>query len=246
MMPVTGGEFGFILPGQMTAKQRAAEAAMSYVSDGMTIGLGTGSTADFFLKALADALREGRIKHIHGVPTSTVSERRARELHIPLGTLADFPVCDVTIDGADEIDPQLNLIKGLGGALLREKIVAQNSQKLVIIADNRKLVSHLGTNTPLPVEVLQFANEAHEAFLRSLGCDPILRVTQGGTALVTDSGNLIYDCRFESIDDLTGLDRALADRAGIVESGLFLGLADVALVADETGVKTINAYRKSE
>jgi ribose 5-phosphate isomerase A len=228
----------------MNAKQRAAEAAMSYVADGMIIGLGTGSTADFFLKALADALREGRIRNIHGVPTSTMSERRARELHIPLGTLADYPVCDVTIDGADEIDPQLNLIKGLGGALLREKIVAQNSRMLVIIADSGKAVERLGSKAPLPVEVTQFANEAAEAYLRTLGCEPVLRRAPGGTAIVTDNGNLIYDCRFPAgIADPAALDRALATRAGIVESGLFLGLASVALVADEQQVRTIQRGR---
>lgn len=227
------------LPGLMNPKQRAALAAMEYVADGMTIGLGTGSTADYFLVALAAALHEGRIRNIHGVPTSTMSERRARELHIPLGTLADFPICDVTIDGADEIDPNLNLIKGLGGALLREKIIAQNSRKLVIIADSNKLVPRLATRSPLPVEVTQFANEAHEAFLRTLGCTPALRQAPGGTAFVTDNGNMIYDCHFPPIADLSALDRALADRAGIVESGLFLGMADIALIADAASVQTL-------
>ncbi len=228
----------------MNAKQQAAEAAMEYVADGMIVGLGTGSTADYFLLALATALREGRLRDIHGVPTSTMSERRARELHIPLGTLADFPTCDVTVDGADEIDPQLNLIKGLGGALLREKIVAQNTRKLVIIADSSKVVPRLGTRAPLPVEVTQFANEAAEAFLRTLGCEPVLRTAPGGTAYVTDNGNLIYDCRFPAgIEDPAALDAALATRAGIVESGLFLGLADIALVADDQSVRKLTRER---
>jgi ribose 5-phosphate isomerase A len=224
----------------MNPKQQAAEAAMQYIADGMVVGLGTGSTADYFLQALAEALRSGRLRDIHGVPTSTMSERRARELHIPLATLADYPACDVTVDGADEIDPRLDLIKGLGGAMLREKIIAQNSRSLVIIADDGKTVPRLGTRAPLPVEVTQFANEAAEAYLRTLGCEPALRRAPGGTAIVTDNGNLIYDCRFpQGIGDPVQLDRALSTRAGIVETGLFLGLATVALVADGRSVRTL-------
>lgn len=224
----------------MTPKQRAAQAAMAYVSDGMTVGLGTGSTADFFLQALASAVRNGKLSDIRGVPTSKMSERRARELDIPLTSLAEVPVLDVTVDGADEIDPQLNLIKGLGGALLREKIVAQNSCQLVVIADASKYVQTLGTRTPLPVEVTQFGHEAQEAFLRSLGCVPVLRREHNGKPFVTDNGNFIYDCRFQSIPDPVALDTALGHRAGIVESGLFLGIARIALVADDNDVRTLS------
>lgn len=224
----------------MTPKQRAAQAAMAYVSDGMTVGLGTGSTADFFLQALASAVRNGKLSDIRGVPTSKMSERRARELDIPLTSLAEVPVLDVTVDGADEIDPQLNLIKGLGGALLREKIVAQNSRQLVVIADASKYVQTLGTRTPLPVEVTQFGHEAQEAFLRSLGCVPVLRREHNGKPFVTDNGNFIYDCRFQSIPDPVALDTALGHRAGIVESGLFLGIARIALVADDIDVRTLS------
>ena len=220
----------------MSPKQRAAEAAMKYVKDGTVVGLGTGSTADLFLQALAAALRDGRVRAVRGVPTSRQSERRAQHLGIPLTTLAEASSPDVTIDGADEVDPSLDLIKGLGGALLREKIVAQNSKKLVIIADAGKAVSKLGTKAMLPVEVVQFAHEAQESFLRTLGAAPALR-RAGDAAYVTDNGNYIYDCRFPGgIDDPAGLDLALRRRAGVVETGLFVGMADVALVAGEDRV----------
>jgi len=221
----------------MSPKQRAAEAAMKYVKDGMVVGLGTGSTADLFLQALAAAIREGRVKNVRGVPTSRQSERRAQHLGIPLTTLAECPYPDVTIDGADEVDPRLDLIKGLGGALLREKMVAQDSKKLVIIADAGKAVTKLGTKALLPVEVVPFAHEAQEAFLRSLGTTPTLR-RSADAVFVTDNGNYIYDCRFPNgIDDAAALDLALRRRAGVVETGLFVGMAAVALVADEQHVE---------
>ena len=209
---------------------------MKYVRDGMVVGLGTGSTADLFLQALAAALKEGRVRDVRGVPTSRQSERRAEHLGIPLTTLADAPRPDVTIDGADEIAPDLDLIKGLGGALLREKIVAQNSKKLVIIADSGKAVSKLGTKAMLPVEVVGFAHETHAAFLRSLGATPTLR-RSGDAPYVTDNGNFIYDCRFNGIDDPAELDLALRRRAGVVETGLFVGMASVALIAGEERVE---------
>ncbi len=219
----------------MNPKQRAAEGSLKFVRDGMVIGLGTGSTADFFLQALASALRDGRLKGIRGIPTSRQSERRANDLGIPLITLAEARP-DMTIDGADEVDPQLNLIKGLGGALLREKIVAQNSGKLIIIADAGKAVPQLGMKSPLPVEVAQFAHDMHASFFRSLGAAPTLRTTQGGAPYVTDNGNYIYDCRFTAIENAAALDAALGARAGIVETGLFIGVAGIALIADENGV----------
>jgi len=215
---------------------------MGYLHDGMVIGLGTGSTADFFLQALGGALKDGRLHNIVGVATSRQSERRALELGIPLTTLAQSPRLDVTVDGADEIDPELELIKGLGGALLREKIVAQNSERLVIIADASKTVMKLGTKSPLPVEVAQFAHETQETFLTSLGATPTLRRGSDGTAYVTDNGNYIYDCRFVAgIGDPQALSIALRERAGIVESGLFLGLATVALVAGDEEVRVLRS-----
>lgn len=230
------GGADILLP--MNAKQRAAEAAMEFVESGMTVGLGTGSTADFFLQALAAALRSGRLKNIRGVPTSLQSERRAQELGIPLATLGECPSPDITIDGADEVDPRLDLIKGLGGALLREKIVAQNSRRLVIIADQSKAVARLGSRSMLPVEVAQFGHATQEKFIASLGAVPTLRRSADGAAFVTDNGNYIYDCRFNGgIADGPALERALRARAGIMETGLFLGMASVALIADDTDVE---------
>jgi ribose 5-phosphate isomerase A len=221
----------------MTPKQRAAQAALKYVESGMAVGLGTGSTADFFLIALADAIKGGNLRDIKGVPTSRQSERRAIELHIPLFSLAQCPICDLTVDGADEVAPNLDLIKGLGGALLREKIVAQNSKRLVIIADEGKVVAKLGTKTPLPVEVAQFGYETQEPFLKSLGAEPKLRVGPGGMVFVTDNGNCIYDCHFkDGISRPAAIESALRHRAGIVESGLFLGIASIALIGNDAGV----------
>ena len=171
------------------------------------------------------------------MPTSRQSERRANELGIPLTDLSENFLLDVTIDGADEVDPELNLIKGLGGALLREKIVAQNSRKLVIIADAGKAVSRLGSKSRLPVEVVQFAQETQHGFLKGLGATPTLRVGADGEPFVTDNGNHIYDCQFAGIADAVELEAALRGRAGVVESGLFLGMAHVVLIADDSGVE---------
>jgi ribose 5-phosphate isomerase A len=221
----------------MTPKQRAAEAAMKFIRDGMVVGLGTGSTADFFLQALAAAIKDGRLHDVRGVPTSKQSERRSLHLGIPLSTLKDRPMLDITVDGADEVDPDLNLIKGMGGALLREKIVAQNSKTLVIIADKSKAVTKLGTHSPLPVEVAQFGYEVHEAFLRSVGAEPVLRKTPDGAIFVTDNGNYIYDCKFKQIDNPLQLETTLCSHAGVVDTGLFIGLAKVALIADDNSVE---------
>ena len=221
----------------MNPKQRAGEAAIAFVQSGMVVGLGTGSTADEFLRALADALSSGKLRDIRGVPTSRQAEQQARELGIPLASLAECPNPDVTIDGADEIAPNLDLIKGLGGALLREKIVAQNSRQLIIIADAGKRVQTLGTRSALPVEVAQFGHESHVRFFTDLGGKPVLRRTAGGDVFVTDNGNYIFDCRFEGIPDPRRLEEALRRRAGVVDSGLFLGLASAALIADDTTVQ---------
>lgn len=213
---------------------------MQFVQSGMVLGLGTGSTADQFLRALAGALKAGTLRDIRGVPTSVHSERRAQELGIPLTTLIETPRPDVTIDGADEVAPNLDLIKGLGGALLREKMVAQNSAKLVIIADASKAVQKLGTHSPLPVEVTRFAHEIQEHYLRRLGCTPVLRLGADGSVFITDNGNVIYDCRFPGIDHPHDLEHSLQRRAGIVGHGLFLEMASVALIADADGVKALS------
>ena len=224
----------------LTPKQRAARAALSHVQSGMVVGLGTGSTAEAFLAELAAALKSGQLKDIRGVPTSRNSETLARKLAIPLSTLADTPLCDVTVDGADEIAPNLDLIKGLGGALLREKIVAQNSKKLIIIADESKVVPQLGTKAPLPVEVAQFGYETHEDFLRTLGANPKLRMAPAGMVFVTDNANYIYDCHFPAaIKDPRAVEIKLENRAGIVDCGFFLGLASVALIGTEATVREL-------
>jgi len=222
----------------MDAKQRAGEEAVSLVQSGMVVGLGTGSTADYFLRALAQRIADGRLTDIHGLPTSRASEVLGRGLGIPIVTFAQRPHADVTIDGADEIDPSLNLIKGRGGALLREKVVAQNSTQLIIIADDSKKVATLGTRFPLPVEVTIFGYETQSPFLESLGCKPTLRMA-GDKPFVTDNGNYIYDCKFPRIDNALALERELGMRAGVVESGLFLGIAKVAIVAGKTDVERL-------
>ncbi|HEV8378475.1 MAG TPA: ribose-5-phosphate isomerase RpiA [Tepidisphaeraceae bacterium] len=229
----------------MNPKQRAAEAAMSFVKSGMVVGLGTGTTADFFLVALANAIKSGKLAGVRGIPTSKQSEHRAQELGIPLTNLVECPRADVTIDGADEIAPNLDLIKGLGGALLREKIVAQNSKQLIIIADAGKRVDVLGTKSPLPVEIAMFAHECHVPFLKGLGASPSLRPTADGKTFITDNGNCIYDCRFNRIDDPRRLEAALLDRAGIIDCGLFLGMASIALVADDQRVTELRASPSS-
>ncbi len=223
----------------MTPKQRAAEAALPLVKDGMVVGLGTGSTSECFVQALAAAIRSGRLRGIRGIGTSRQSERHAAELGIPLTSLRENPRVNITIDGADEIAPNLNLIKGLGGALLREKIVAQASQKLVIIADSSKRVTTLGMRSPLPIEVVPFAHETHVEYFRSLGSEPVLRLAPGGNPFVTDNGNYIYDCRFSSLPDPQAIENAILHRAGIVDCGLFLNMASLALVADDATVVKI-------
>src|SRR3954453_18844390 len=180
----------------MEPKDRAAHAALGYVRSDSVIGLGTGSTAEYFLVALAEALKSGRLSNVRGVPTSEQTDRRAREVGIPTVELVHAAPLDVTVDGADEVADNLDLIKGLGGALLREKIVAQNSRRLIVIAHAEKRVRRLGTRAALPVEVVQFAHETQAKFLAERGCTPRLRVNKDGSRFVTDNGNLIYDCRF--------------------------------------------------
>lgn len=220
-------------------KRQAAERAAEWIRDGMTLGLGTGSTVRHLLDVIAERRAEGAWREVVGVPTSEDTTARARALGIPLATLDERPEVDLTIDGADEVDPALRLIKGLGAALLREKIVAAASRALVIVADESKVVERLGTRAPLPVEVDPFGAAIQPAFLRSLGAEPVLRV-RGGATVVTDGGNRIYDCRFpEGIGDPEALEARLALRPGIVESGLFLGMATAAVIAGAGGVRVI-------
>jgi ribose 5-phosphate isomerase A len=206
----------------------------------MILGLGTGSTVRHLVELLAEALSAGHLTDVVGVPTSLRTERQARELGIPLVELADHPRLDLTIDGADEISPGLDLIKGLGGALLREKMVAQASERLIIISDDTKLVERLGMRAPLPVEVVEWSWEAHVGFLEGLGASVALRTGVDGEPVWSDNGNLFLDCTFSGgIDDPAALERTLAGRAGVVDTGLFLGMADEAVIASPEGSRTL-------
>lgn len=226
---------------QEALKKAAARRAAEWIRDGMKLGLGTGSTVRYLLEAIAERRGRGEWKGIVGVPTSEDTTRRATALGIPLSTLDETPALDLTIDGADEVDPELRLIKGLGGALLREKIVASASEKLVIVVDSAKIVTRLGTRAPLPVEVDPFGHTVHEPFLRGLGAEPALRRANGDD-YVTDGGNLIYDARFsDGIADPEEVGARLDARAGIVEHGLFLGLATSVVVAEEGGTRVMGS-----
>jgi len=217
-------------------KQQAAERAVDFVESGMVLGLGHGSTTLFALRWIAHLLQTGQLRDILGIPCSTHVEADAQKLGIPLTTLDEHPVIDLTIDGADELDPQLNLIKGGGGALLREKIVAQASRREIIVVDQTKLSPTLGIQWPVPVEVVPFGWRAQVAYLESLGARPILRLGDDGTSFTTDQGNLILDCHFGPIQDPAKLAEQMNGRAGIVEHGLFLGLATDAIIAKESGI----------
>lgn len=218
-------------------KRQAAAAAVELVESGMVIGLGAGSTALKALELLAERLRQGELRDIRGVPCSEQVAADARRLGIPLTTLEEHPVLDLTIDGADEVDPRARLIKGGGGALLREKIVAQASRREVIIVDEGKLSPVLGTRWPLPVEVIPFGWRTHLPFLEELGATPTLRTLADGTPFVTDQGNYILDCAFGPMRNPEALAQALKRRAGIVEHGLFLDLVTDLIVAGQHGVE---------
>jgi ribose 5-phosphate isomerase A len=218
-------------------KQKAAEHAVEYVKSGMIVGLGHGSTAAFALKHIAWLLETGGLSNILGIPCSIQVEDEARHLGIPLGTLDEHPVIDVTIDGADEVDSNLDLIKGGGGALLREKIVAQASRREIIVVDESKLSPALGTRWPVPVEVIPFGWRSQISFLESLGASVSVRQTCDGKRFVTDQGNLILDCNFGPLQQPTQVARELSQRTGIVEHGLFLGLTTDVIVAGKNRVR---------
>lgn len=218
-------------------KKQAAERAVDFVEPGMVIGLGHGSTTAFALRRIAQLLMEGQLYDIVGVPCSAEVEVEAEELGIPLITLDAPPVIDLTIDGADEVDQDLNLIKGGGGALLREKIVAQASRREIIVVDETKLSPTLGTQWPLPVEVSPFGWRSQASFLESLGAEVALRRRDDQTIFQTDQRNLILDCQFGPIADPVGLAARLQERAGILEHGLFLGLATDVIVGTEEGLR---------
>jgi ribose 5-phosphate isomerase A len=216
----------------MNLKQQAADRALTYVRSGMVLGLGSGSTAACFVEMLGEQLKVGGLQDIVGVPTSEQTAALARDWGIPLTTLADHPRLDLAVDGADEVDPDLNLIKGLGRAMLREKIVEIHVEHFLVVVDESKVVPRLGTRGPLPVEIVPFQAPAHVRWLNTLGCRAELWREQDGSLVVTDNGNYLVLCRFPGgIDDPYALARVLADRPGIVEHGLFLDMADTVIVA---------------
>ncbi len=217
------------------AKKAAGEQAATFIDDGMRVGLGTGSTTAYALKALGRRVRDDGLD-IRGVPTSFAAERLARQVGIPLITLADVERLDVALDGADEIDDALNVIKGRGAAHTREKIVAAQADRFVILADPSKRVAQLGTNMPVPVEVLPMAGEPVLRRLRDLGADPDLRMADRKDGpVITDQGFWVIDAHFEGIDDLQALDRALLGTPGVLDHGLFLGLVTDVLIGAPDG-----------
>ena len=218
-------------------KQAAGELAASWVESGMVVGLGTGSTAVHAIRAIGARIADGQLQGVVGIPTSKVSEADAIAAGVPLTALADNPVVDLTIDGADEVDPDLNLIKGAGGALWREKMVAQASQRVVVVVDETKLTPQLGGRIALPVEVAIFGCRPESEYLDDMGAGVAVRRAGGGAEYVTDEGNWILDCAFPPIADPARLADRLSRRAGIVEHGLFLGLATDLLVASASGVE---------
>lgn len=223
-------------------KQQAAHEAVNFVQSGMVLGLGEGSTAIWAVRRIGALIQAGSLRDIVAIPASLHVEAEARQLGIPLTTLDAHPVIDLTIDGADEVDPALNLIKGGGGALLREKIVAQASQREIIIVDESKLSEQLGMKWAVPVEVVPFGWRSQLQFLESLGAQVTLRQRDGKT-YHTDQKNMILDCDFGPIADVEALAARIKSRTGIVEHGLFLALATDVIVASAQGVRHIT--RKS-
>ena len=236
MSPVASTEIDLL-------KAAAAEAAASWVEDGQVVGLGSGSTAlcavGFLGQRVSDGLR------IVGIPTSERTAREARRVGIPLSTLAEHDHIDVTVDGADEVDAgTLNLLKGRGGALLREKIVASMSERLIVVVDQTKLVERLGSQAPLPVEIVPFGWQATAKKLQGLGASVALRATAEKQPFVTDGGHYILDCAFGPIDDPERLQGQLDRMTGVVEHGLFLGFGPRVLVGGPRGVQLLDSTRR--
>ncbi len=223
---------------KMNLKRMAAAEAVKLVEDGMVVGLGTGTTARYAIEMLGRHLHDGNLEGIWGIPTSKGSAELAKEVGIPLTTLQDHPLVDLTIDGADEVGPELVLIKGQGGALLHEKIVARASLREVIVVDESKLVSVLGNRSPLAIEVIPFGWGTYLQALAAFGCEPVLRM-HGAEPYLTDEGNYIVDCRFARIDDPAELEHQLNLIPGVVENGLFVGLASLVIVASKAGIQEL-------
>jgi ribose 5-phosphate isomerase A len=223
---------------QNELKHLAADAAAAQLNDGMIVGLGSGSTARMAVAAIGRRVQKGL--RIVGIPTSEQTAEQSKELGIPLSTLGEYPEIDVTIDGADEVElGTLNLIKGGGGNQLREKIVAIAGPRMVVIVDETKMVNQLGTHFKVPVEVVQFGWQATAGNLAKLKANPGLRLTADGKPFVTDGGNYILDCAFGPIADAPELERELNSVVGVVEHGLFIGMATEILIGSHDGVKRL-------
>lgn len=218
----------------MNPKEVAGRRAAEFVKDGNVVGLGTGSTVYFTFQRLAERINSEKFA-IRGIPTSKPTEQIARNLGIPLVDFEAVTQIDLTIDGADEIDSQFNMIKGGGGALLREKVVACASKERIIVVDSSKLVERLGERFALPVEVVPFAWIPVSGAIKELGAEPKLRQSQASTPFLTDNGNYILDCKFPGIDYPAVLSKTLKLIPGVVESGLFIGLADILIIGKEDG-----------
>ena len=221
---------------QDEAKRIAATRALEFVEDGMALGLGTGTTAAIFIQELGERVKQGL--RVRGIATSTASHELAQSLSIPMTTFDECPLLDLAIDGADEVGPGLALIKGGGGALLREKIVASAARRFLVVADSSKLVGTLG-RFPLPVEVIQMAQPIVAQRLEELGLNPKLRHHSDGSIYITDENNVLLDCSCGSIPDPMKTAADIRAIVGVVEHGLFLNMASIALIADEQGVREV-------
>ncbi len=223
----------------MNLKKLAAEKAVEFIESGMIVGLGTGSTAAFAVKKIGELIKAGKLNNIKGIPSSVQTEILAKQAGVPLTNFDKDPVIDLTIDGADEVDENLNLIKGGGGALLREKVLAQATKTNIIIVDESKISKRLGEKWAVPVEVIRFASAVEERFLQNLGAKTELRADEKCQIVVTDENNWIIDANFGAIENPAELARAFENRAGIVEHGLFIGLAHKVIVATENGIEIL-------
>ena len=222
-------------------KRQAAASALEHVQSEMVVGLGTGSTVAHFLNLLGDRLLSGELKNVVGIPTSNRTAGEAHQAGIDLIELGDSSRIDLTVDGADEISPDLDLIKGMGGALLREKMVAQASDRVLIIADESKAVGRLGTLSPLPIEVVDWGIRGHVQFIMDWGGETSVRMMNNGEAFKSGNGNLMLDCRFpDGIKEPAQLEAELQARAGVVESGLFLNVADLAILGTPLGPREVD------
>lgn len=223
-------------------KRQAAERAVEFIEDGMVLGLGSGSTVRHVLEILSERKKQGALRNVVGIATSRATEWYARDLGLRLTALEEEPRIDLTIDGADEVDPRLNLIKGLGGALLWEKIVAVNSERLIIVVDEGKVVQQLGERAPMPLEVVPFGWTTQLSWLDHLGAESVLRLSTSGSPFVTDAGHYIIDCRFkDGITEPARVQREVRQHPGVVECGLFLGIADAVVIGGVNGPRVVHA-----